>query len=342
MPISLKANSDGSAEILNGVNKVLDISQDGWLGGKNIQGYNYIINGNFDIWQRGTSQTTNTAYGSDDRWINSNTGATKTHTRQPFGIGETFPNGEMCPKFYSRTVVSSVAGAANNALKVQRIESVHTLAGKKATLTFYAKSDAPKNLAFEAAQVFGTGGSPSATVLAISSQKVSLTTVWQRFVITFDVPSIVGKTLGSDMNDYFSPQFWFDAGSDFNARTGSLGHQSGTFDIACVSLVEGDVDVKPIPRSYGEELALCQRYYESGRAEISGFGTSGVSSSTTVLFAVTKRVTPTLTYTTTGNVNVSVFDVRNPYIGGLAVACVPTSGPTGYIFSCNWTATAEL
>ena len=29
---------------------------------------NYIINGNFDVWQYGTSQTTN-GYSSDDRWL---------------------------------------------------------------------------------------------------------------------------------------------------------------------------------------------------------------------------------------------------------------------------------
>ena len=49
---------------------------------------NRIINGNFDVWQRATSQTSS-GYGSDDRWTNSNTGSTKTHSRQTFDLGQT-------------------------------------------------------------------------------------------------------------------------------------------------------------------------------------------------------------------------------------------------------------
>ena len=47
----------------------------------NIKNKNYIINGGFDVWLRGTSQTT-AGYGSADRWVNGHVGSTKTVTRQ--------------------------------------------------------------------------------------------------------------------------------------------------------------------------------------------------------------------------------------------------------------------
>jgi hypothetical protein len=71
---------------------------------------NAIINGNFDIWQRNTTQTL-IGYGSDDRWSNDNVGTTKTHSRQAFTLGQTDVPGE--PRYYSRTTVVSVAGAGN-------------------------------------------------------------------------------------------------------------------------------------------------------------------------------------------------------------------------------------
>lgn len=67
---------------------------------------NYIINSNFDYWQRNTTQTSS-GYGSDDRWINDHGGSTKAHSRQAFTLGQTdVPND---PKYFSRTVVTSVA-----------------------------------------------------------------------------------------------------------------------------------------------------------------------------------------------------------------------------------------
>ena len=220
---------------------------------------NVLINGNFDIWQRGTSQTIN-GYGSDDRWINESGGSTKTHSQQVFALGQTAVPGN--PKYFSQTVVSSVAGAGNYVAKYQKIESVTTLAGQTATLSFWAKADAPKNMAVEFGQNFGTGGTPSPAVLSIGVTTIALTTSWKKYTVTVDIPSIADKTLGTNGNDFLQLTLWFDAGLDFNSRTNSLGQQSGTFDIAQVQLEAGSRETAFEKRPYGTELALCQRYYE--------------------------------------------------------------------------------
>jgi hypothetical protein len=219
---------------------------------------NKIINGNFDIWQRGTSQTSS-GYGSDDRWSNEQTGSTKTHTRQTFTVGQTdVPNN---PKYFSRTVVTSSAGSSNYCFKAQKIESVLTFSGSTATLSFWAKADASKNIAIEFVQFFGTGGSPSSVVTGIGVTACALTTSWKKFIVTVNIPSISGKTLGTAGDDFISFNFWFDAGSSFNLRTNSLGQQSGTFDIAQVQLEAGSAATPFEERPLGLELALCQRYF---------------------------------------------------------------------------------
>ena len=258
---------------------------------------NAVINGNFDVWQRGISQTSS-AYGSDDRWSNLNSGSTKVASRQEFSLGQTDVVGN--PKYYSRTVVTSVAGAGNYVLKRQSVEGVTTFSGETVTFTFWAKADANKNIAVEFYQNFGSGGSPSGLVF-IPSQTVSLTTSWAKHSLTFDVPSVSGKTLGTDGNDSLSFHFWFDAGSDYNSRTNSLGQQSGTFDISQVQLEAGDTATPFEHRSYGDELARCQRYYEVISRAISTDGYGSIWSQplnnfincwTNVEFKVSKRATP--------------------------------------------------
>lgn len=277
-------------------------------------GYNYIINGNFDIWQRGTSQTTS-GYGSADRWACDNYGTTNTASQQSFTLGQT--NVPDNPKYYMRHVVNSVAGVNNHCVMIQRIEHVKTLAGKTATLSFWAKAGSNKNIAIEFFQTFGTGGTPSSFVPGIGPQLVALTTSWKKYTVTVDIPSIAGKTLGTDGNDCLIVYFWFDAGSTYATRAANLGQQSGTFDIANISLVEGDIDVKPIPRSYGEGLALCQRYYEVGSGETNfpfhpvAATTYKTESNCFYSFKVTKRTVPTISYTTLNMTGVS-------YIAGLS------------------------
>jgi len=218
---------------------------------------NKIINGNFDVWQRGTSGSSGYIA---DRWTTVSSGSTTAISRQSFTLGQTDVPDE--PIYFHRVVVTSVAGAGSNAILVQRVEGVRNLAGQAATLSFWAKADASKNIAAEFVQVYGSGGSPSSATIAIGVTTIALTTAWQKFTVTVNIPSISGKTLGTAGDDFLSMNFWFDAGGDFNGRTNSLGQQSGTFDIAQVQLEAGDTATPFEHRSYGAELALCQRYFE--------------------------------------------------------------------------------
>jgi hypothetical protein len=237
---------------------------------------NYIINGNFDIWQRATTQTI-TGCGSSDRWNNSNTGSTKVTSRQTFTLGQTnVPNN---PKYYSKTVVTSVVGANNFCCMLQKIESVITLSGQTATLSFWAKADTNKTIAVEFVQFFGTGGSPSASVWGINITKCDLTTLWQKFTVMVNFPSITGKTIGTNDDDNIQVVFWFDSGSSYATRNNSLGPQSGNFDISQVQLEAGSIATPFEYRHIQTELTLCQRYFITTYSDGVDPGTASTDSS---------------------------------------------------------------
>ena len=306
---------------------------------------NRIINGNFDIWQRGTSFTGN-EYGAD-RWLHSRVGTTHTVTREPFTLGQTDVPGE--PTYYCRTVVSSVAGAANYANLVQFIEDVRTFAGQQVTVSFWAKVDSTKNIAIELQQNFGTGGSPSATVTGIGTTKVSIGTSWQKVTVTATLPSLFGKTLGTTVNNHLTLAIFFDAGSDFNARTDSLGQQSGTFDIAQVQIEPGPVATPFERRPIGTELALCQRYYATTRSSVRFYNAAGspVVNANHSYFPATMRTAPSVTMTATVserlNVNALWPEATNISVVGFTATIVSTGG-TQECYDNNrlWTASAEL
>jgi hypothetical protein len=249
---------------------------------------NLIINGDFSIWQRATSQTSS-GYGSDDRWVNLNVGSTKTHSRQGFTPGQTEVPGE--PVYFSRTVVSSAIGAGNLVVKQQRFEGVRSFAGRNVRVSFWAKSNSPRRIAIDFLQRFGSGGSPSADVSGIGAQQFLTNVSWKKYAVTVAMPSIAGKTIGSDNNDLVELTFWFDAGSNYDSRTASLGQQSGTFDIAQVQIEEGTVETPFENRPVGIELALCQRYYE----EIPIVVITTIGIYMPAFYKVTKRRTPNLT-----------------------------------------------
>lgn len=274
---------------------------------------NYIINGNFDIWQYKdaglTYPQTSSAYGSDDRWGNANLGSTKTHSQIACTDVE---RALFNASYFSRTVVTSVVGANNVVLKQQSIENVTRLAGKTVTLSFWAKADSSKNIEVRFLQTFGGGGSPSANVNNIGQQLVALTTTWQKKTITVTLPSIVGKTLGTNgIQDTATwLRFIFDAGASYEGNT--VGQQSGTFDIAQVQLEEGSVATPFEQRPVGLELSLCQRYYGKLNSYYMRYddaitnGTYGCS----LNYPVRPRVIPTISLSSL-NVNSTTAYVDN-------------------------------
>lgn len=235
---------------------------------------NQIYNGNFVSWLYGTSQTSS-GYGSADRWRLLHNGTTKTASRQAFTPGQTDVPGN--PKYFLRHVVTSSAGAGNFCCAVQRIEYAETLAGKTATFRVFARAGSgTPNIAVEILQHFGTGGSPSSSVV-VDVQTLSLTTDWQAFTFTVNIPSVAGKSFGSDGTDRLEAIIWFDAGSSFDAETNSLGQQSGTFDVSRVFL--GECNTTDEDDLFAERPLPLERLLLKRFARVVGGGAGGAFSS---------------------------------------------------------------
>ncbi len=304
---------------------------------------NKIINGNFDWWQRGTSRAAGVGqFYIADRWRDNSNGTTVAASQQAFAAGQTAVPGE--PAFFHRSVVASIAGAGNFAVLQQVVESVRTLAGQNAALSFWAKADASKNMAVEMSQNFGTGGSPS-TGVNFGVTTCALTVNWQKFTIPLSVPSISGKTLGTGANDGLQVGFWFDAGSTYNSDSNSLGQQSGTFDIAQVQLEYGTAVTAFEQRPPETELALCQRYcFSTGPIAYGGAFALGHQINATSAIAmfntpVTMRAQPTLSFIgtigwtgdgTTNTVNPSLAVGYNNQMLLLFGISGATAGRAGY------------
>ena len=286
---------------------------------------NKIINGNFDIWQRGTSFniTTNHTY-TADRWSIGfdGTGATRTITRQAFNLGE-LPNEPTYFLRFAQTVAGT--GGTFNVLR-QRIESVRTLANKTATISFWAKANNSINVIVSLAQDFGPGGS-SSTITAAPT--ISIGTTWIKYTATITVPTIAGKTIGTG-SDYLALRFELPVNTTF------------VFDIAEVQLEEGAKATPFEQRPLGTELALCQRYYEvlqpgsvSTTQMFGAFPGGGSASSVTWQFKVQKRAIPTITLAA-GSVGITDSNITPDFVN------VRTTSVTYAVIRSNSIANAEI
>jgi hypothetical protein len=220
---------------------------------------NKLINGNFSVWQRGT--TFSTSGYSADRWnfVVSGTGTTGTAARY-----------NLDPlKFESKhgILITCAGGSAvdDSILLSQVVEGVRTFSGKSITLSFWADSHyRDSKIGLEFVQQFGIGGSASVTGIAARAIAISHSTTGDlsKYELTVDIPSIAGKTIGTGASDGLSLNLWISAGTSVAARASNIGHQTAKIVIADVQLEDGDAATIMEHRPLGMEMHLCYWYYQ--------------------------------------------------------------------------------
>jgi hypothetical protein len=230
----------------------VSFDQENFGGGQFAAGKNKIINGDFRFNQRNFTSVIADEYGFD-RWQIARSGATATYTPQTFTAGAAPVAGYEAINF-ARIGVT----VGNDNCRIQQlIEDVRTFAGQTVTVSFWAKGTNPAtagNLAVLFQQSFGSGGSPSAAVTT-AQQTFVLTANWTRYSLTFAIPSISGKTIGTTANTS-SLGLWIGQGS-------SISTDAWTLDLWGVQVEAGSV-ATPFQTATGTiqgELAACQRYY---------------------------------------------------------------------------------
>jgi hypothetical protein len=300
--------------------------------GSTAAGKNFVINGAFDNWQRGTTFT-NPADGAftADRMslIHDGTGATRTISRQ--ALAPASISGFDSQYFYRYAV--SAAGTGNTYQRFgTKIENVQNLTGT-VTVSFWAKADASRTVSFQLDQYYGSGGSSATVGLQLSSM-AAVTTSWQRFSATGTLASISGKTVGD--GSYVYAYFAFPANTAL------------TIDIAGFQIENGSVATQ-FSRSAGTiqgELAACQRYFVNAQTD-ARFPSPNASGSwvSSIFLPVTMRTTPTVAFNgaaTSANIASATLAALS-YNNFIRNNLVTTSGSnTDSYYVRDVTASAEL
>jgi hypothetical protein len=296
-----------------------------------VAGKNKIINGDFGVWQRGTSFSNPGDSGyTADRWVveHDGTGATRTVSQQTFTPG-TAPVAGYEGQFFLRYAVT-VVGTGNTFQDInQRIEDVRTFAGQTVTFSFWAKSAAASTVSILARQA-GLSGADTQTTIGTAS----VTTSWQRFSYTTTLTSVAGKTIA--------------ANSVLQMRFRPTAATAITLDIWGVQLEAGSVATafQTATGTIQGELAACQRYYyrsSDSSTNYAPFVSAAISSSSTQADCyVPLPVTMRTKLASVDFANLSIFD----YVAasGYAISNVvinSNSSPTMAVVSITFsTATA--
>lgn len=339
------AEPDNSSLVKNGASDIrtlgnaIDVSL--WNSGFGQAGKNKIINGDFGVWQRGTSfALSSTSAYTADRFMGDAGAMAYTFSRQTFTPATAPVSGYEGTYFYRAQAVSGSGGYPKI---LQKIEDVRVLSGQAVTLSFWAKASTAITVSPDLIQEFGSGGSATVYTGVVAT---AITTSWTRYSINYTVPSISGKTIGT--------------GSSLTVSFNLPNSGTASFDVWGVQLEYGS-KATPFQTATGTiqgELAACQRYYVRFTTPdtYSTFGIGGSISSTQARIQmplpVTMRTKPSsieylnLGYAEAGGSVIAissgsslVIDVGNDKTVGLVavVASGLSQYRTGFLYTNNST-----
>jgi hypothetical protein len=244
---------------------------------------------------------------------------------------------------------SATSGASILAItQVVESNNCFDLQSQSVTLSFWAKAGANFSAAssnITASVQTGTGTNQSAAAFRGGTWTGQATTVTSTFAITTSwVKYTITGTVSATATQ-IGVQFQF-------TSVGTAGADD-SLNVTGVQLEKGSTATSFDYRSYGTELALCQRYYEYGGVSTrSGNRASGTYQTIQAFYKVQKRTSPTFTissgYTSDGWGTYGVGAHNNPTgsndtlnWGNMEAIATSSVGASGVI-ACLWTSSAEL
>ena len=341
---------------------------------------NIIINGAMNVAQRGTSSTAN-GYGSVDRFriLYNGTDEAPTHAQVDVASGTT-PYTSGFRKAYKITNGNQTGGAGGadyiivrTILEAQDIANSgwnYTSSSSNITLSFWVKSSVAQNF-------YGNLVSYDGTPQNYAFETGSLTAdTWTKITktipgnsnLTFDNNNEAGVRLnilpffGASYTGSVTLNQWaaYSGSAQTPANTSTwYTTNDATFEITGVQLEVGSVATDFEHKSFAEELALCQRYFQSISRSSSSNSVDGTFAAGTcntnggaggilqvmVRFQTTMRAAPTMTQSGTFSHHVSGVNVADTtlsfnqaYIDGIKctgtqTAFVSASGSCGELTS---------
>jgi hypothetical protein len=310
---------------------------------------NRIINGGMDIAQRGTSfAAISTATYSMDRWQWAQNGAMACTVSQSTDV----PNNTFQSSYkVDVTTIDSSIAAGDYAIVSQSIEgyNVRDLIGTTFTLSFWVKSPKTgvhcvsfRNIVVDRAFV------KEYTIVAANT--------WEYKTLTISGGLITAGTWNWTNGTGLNVVFALANGSTYQTtadawQTGNfhstanqvnvMDNTANDFFITAVQLEPGAVATPFERRIFGQELALCQRYFQLGNMKFWGYNISGANMGQRVSFNTQMRVGPSVTTSSLATSNVSSVIVESASASGLLVLGVVTLTGDG-AFSLDFAASAEL